>query len=109
MSSDLIKHVTDASFEAEVLNAEGPVLVAYWAKWSGPPKPVAPVLDDIAERYQGKLTVVKINIDDNQETPAKYGVRGPRTLMLFKNGNAGAMKIGPLSKSQVQAFLDTNI
>lgn len=109
MSSDLIKHVTDATFEAEVLQAQGPVLVDYWAEWCGPCKMIAPVLDDIAATYEGKLTVAKLNIDENQETPPKYGVRGIPTLMLFKNGNVEATKVGALSKSQLMAFLDSNI
>ena len=109
MSSDLIKHVTDASFEAEVLKADGPVLVDYWAEWCGPCKMIAPVLDDIATTYEGKLTIAKLNIDDNQETPAKHGVRGIPTLMLFKGGEVAATKVGALSKSQLQAFLDANI
>ena len=109
MSSDLIKHVSDASFEADVLKADGAVLVDYWAEWCGPCKMIAPVLDEIAETYKGKLTVAKLNIDENQETPAKHGVRGIPTLMLFKNGNVEATKVGALSKSQLQAFLDANI
>lgn len=109
MSSDLIKHVTDASFEADVLKAQGPVLVDYWAEWCGPCKMIAPVLDDIASTYQGKLTVAKLNIDDNSETPTKHGVRGIPTLMLFKNGNVEATKVGALSKSQLQAFLDAHL
>ena len=109
MSSDLIKHVSDASFEADVLKAEGAVLVDYWAEWCGPCKMIAPVLDEIAETYKGKLTVAKLNIDEKQETPAKHGVRGIPTLMLFKNGNVEATKVGALSKSQLAAFLDANI
>ena len=109
MSNDLIKHVTDATFEAEVLKAQGPVLVDYWAEWCGPCKMIAPVLDDIATTYDGKLTIAKLNIDDNQETPAKHGVRGIPTLMLFKNGEVAATKVGALSKSQLQAFIDANI
>lgn len=109
MSNDLIKHVTDATFEAEVLKAAGPVLVDYWAEWCGPCKMIAPVLDDIASEYEGKLTVAKLNIDDNQETPAKHGVRGIPTLMLFKDGDVAATKVGALSKSQLKAFLDANI
>lgn len=109
MSSDLIKHVSDASFEADVLNAHGPVLVDYWAEWCGPCKMIAPVLDDIASTYEGRLTVAKLNIDENQETPAKHGVRGIPTLMLFKDGDVAATKVGALSKSQLQAFLDANI
>jgi thioredoxin 1 len=109
MSSDLIKHVSDASFEADVLKAAGPVLVDYWAEWCGPCKMIAPVLDDIAGTYEGKLTIAKLNIDENQETPAKHGVRGIPTLMLFKDGEVAATKVGALSKSQLQAFLDANI
>ncbi|MCQ6256359.1 thioredoxin TrxA [Pseudomonas sp. Q11] len=109
MSSDLIKHVTDASFDEEVLKSEGAVLVDYWAEWCGPCKMIAPVLDEIAKTYEGKLTVAKLNIDENQETPPKYGVRGIPTLMLFKNGNVEATKVGALSKSQLAAFLDANI
>ncbi len=109
MSNDLIKHVSDASFEADVLKAAGPVLVDYWAEWCGPCKMIAPVLDDIAGTYEGKLTIAKLNIDENQETPAKHGVRGIPTLMLFKNGEVAATKVGALSKSQLTAFLDANI
>ncbi|WP_268798985.1 thioredoxin TrxA [Pseudomonas huanghezhanensis] len=109
MSSELIKHVSDASFEADVLKASGPVLVDYWAEWCGPCKMIAPVLDDIAGTYEGKLTIAKLNIDENKETPAKHGVRGIPTLMLFKDGEVAATKVGALSKSQLQAFLDANI
>ena len=109
MSNDLIKHVTDATFEAEVLKATGPVLVDYWAEWCGPCKMIAPVLDDIATEYNGKLTIAKLNIDENQETPAKHGVRGIPTLMLFKDGEVAATKVGALSKSQLAAFIDVNI
>ena len=109
MSNDLIKHVSDASFDADVLKAAGPVLVDYWAEWCGPCKMIAPVLDDIAGTYEGKLTIAKLNIDENQETPAKHGVRGIPTLMLFKGGEVAATKVGALSKSQLQAFLDANI
>ncbi|MGI4837232.1 MAG: thioredoxin TrxA [Janthinobacterium lividum] len=109
MSSDLIKHVSDASFEADVINAQGPVLVDYWAEWCGPCKMIAPVLDEIAGTYQGKLTVAKLNIDENPETPIKHSVRGIPTLMLFKDGEVAATKVGALSKSQLAAFLDANI
>ena len=109
MASDLIKHVTDATFEADVLKSSQPILVDYWAEWCGPCKMIAPVLDDIATTYEGKLTIAKLNIDENQETPAKHGVRGIPTLMLFKNGNVEATKVGALSKSQLAAFLDSNI
>ncbi|MDR0279753.1 MAG: thioredoxin TrxA [Paucimonas sp.] len=107
--STLIKYVSDDSFEAEVLQAEGPVLVDYWAEWCGPCKMIAPVLDDIAETYEGKLTIAKLNIDENPTTPTRFGVRGIPTLMLFKNGNVEATKVGALSKSQLAAFLDAHI
>ncbi|WPC05385.1 thioredoxin TrxA [Pseudomonas sp. MBLB4123] len=107
--SDFITNVSDASFDEEVIQAEGPVLVDYWAEWCGPCKMIAPVLDEIAQTYQGKLKVCKLNIDENQDTPPKYGVRGIPTLMLFKNGNVEATKVGALSKSQLAAFLDSNI
>ena len=107
--SDFITNVSDASFEADVIKADGPVLVDYWAEWCGPCKMIAPVLDEIAQTYAGKLKVCKLNIDENQETPPKYGVRGIPTLMLFKGGNVEATKVGALSKSQLAAFLDSNI
>ena len=107
--SDFITNVSDASFEADVIKADGPVLVDYWAEWCGPCKMIAPVLDEIAQTYAGKLKVCKLNIDENQETPPKYGVRGIPTLMLFKNGNVEATKVGALSKSQLASFLDSNI
>ena len=105
MSSDLIKHVSDASFEADVLKAEGAVLVDYWAEWCGPCKMIAPVLDEIAETYKGKLTVAKLNIDENQETPAKHGVRGIPTLMLFKNGKLAGQKVGAAPKSDLAKWI----
>lgn len=107
--SEFITNVSDASFDQDVLQAEGPVLVDYWAEWCRPCKMIAPVLDEIAQTYQGKLKVCKLNIDENQETPPKFGVRGIPTLMLFKNGNVEATKVGALSKSQLAAFLDSNI
>ena len=107
--SDFITNVSDASFEADVIKAEGPVLVDYWAEWCGPCKMIAPVLDEIAQTYAGKLKVCKLNIDENQETPPKYGVRGIPTLMLFKNGNVEATKVGALSKSQLTAFIDSHL
>lgn len=107
--SEFITNVSDASFEQDVLQAQGPVLVDYWAEWCGPCKMIAPVLDEIAKDYDGKLKVCKLNIDENQETPAKFGVRGIPTLMLFKNGAVEATKVGALSKSQLAAFLDSNI
>lgn len=107
--SDLIHHVTDDSFEADVLKAEGPVLVDYWAEWCGPCKMIAPILDEVAKEYEGRLKVVKLNIDQNEQTPPKFGIRGIPTLMIFKNGNVEATKVGALSKSQLAAFIDSNL
>ncbi|MBE0615802.1 MAG: thioredoxin TrxA [Burkholderiales bacterium] len=107
--SDNIQHVTDDTFEAEVLQAQNPVLVDYWAEWCGPCKAIAPTLEEVAKEYSGKLKVAKVNVDENQEIPRKYGIRGIPTLMLFKNGNIEATKVGALSKSQLTAFLDSNI
>jgi thioredoxin 1 len=107
--SNAIQHVTDATFEAEVLKSTTPVLVDYWAVWCGPCKAIAPILDEMAKTYEGKLKVAKLNIDENQATPPKYGIRGIPTLMLFKNGNVEATKVGALSKSQLAAFIDSNI
>ncbi len=107
--SQHIHHVTDANFDAEVLQSDTPVLVDYWAEWCGPCKMIAPVLDEIANEYGDKLKVVKLNIDENQSTPPKYGIRGIPTLMLFKNGNIEATKVGALSKSQLTAFIDSHI
>lgn len=108
MSANII-NVTDETFEAEVLKAEGPVLVDYWAEWCGPCKMIAPVLEEIAEEYNGRLKVCKLNIDENEQTPPKFNIRGIPTLMLFKNGNVDATKVGALSKSQLAAFIDSNI
>jgi thioredoxin 1 len=107
--SEHIIHVTDDNFEAEVLNSSDPVLVDYWAEWCGPCKMIAPILDEIANEYTGKIKVAKLNIDDNPQTPPRYGIRGIPTLMLFKNGNIEATKVGALSKSQLTAFIDSNI
>ena len=107
--SDKIVYVTDATFEQEIVNAEGPVLVDYWADWCGPCKMIAPILDEIAEEYDGKLKVAKLNIDENPNTPPKYGIRGIPTLMIFKNGNIEATKVGAVSKSQLAAFIDSNL
>ena len=107
--SDKIVHTTDAEWEADVLNSDKPVLVDYWAEWCGPCKMIAPILDEIASEYGDKLKICKIDIDANQETPPKYGIRGIPTLMLFKNGDVAAAKIGALSKSQLAAFIDSNL
>ena len=109
MSSELIKHVSDSSFDADVLKSDKPVLVDYWAEWCGPCKSIAPILDEVAKEYEGRLKIAKINVDENQVTPAKFGIRGIPTLMLFKNGNVEATRVGALSKSQLTAFLDSNI
>jgi len=107
--SDHIKHVSDASFEQDVLKASGPVLVDFWAEWCGPCKMIAPVLDDLADEYAGKLTIAKLNIDSNTQTAPKYGVRGIPTLIIFKNGEAVGTKVGALSRSQLAAFIDSVI
>jgi thioredoxin 1 len=107
--SEHIHYVTDETFEAEVLQSQQAVLVDYWAEWCGPCKMIAPILDEIASEYSGKLKVAKVNIDDNQGTPAKFGIRGIPTLMIFKNGNVEATKVGALSKSQLTAFIDSNL
>ncbi|MFT4173181.1 MAG: thioredoxin TrxA [Rhodocyclaceae bacterium] len=107
--SEHILHVSDSSFENDVLQSQTPVLVDYWAEWCGPCKMIAPILDEVAKEYAGKLTIAKLNIDENQETPAKFGIRGIPTLMLFKGGNVEATKVGALSKSQLTAFLDNNL
>jgi thioredoxin 1 len=107
--SDKIAYVTDDTFESEVIGTEGTVLVDYWADWCGPCKMIAPILDEIAEEYDGKLKVAKLNIDENPNTPPKYGIRGIPTLMLFKNGNVEATKVGAVSKSQLTAFIDSNL
>ena len=107
--SDKIVHTTDAEWEADVLKADKPVLVDYWAEWCGPCKMIAPILDEIANEYGDRLKVCKIDIDANQDTPPKYGIRGIPTLMLFKNGDVAATKIGALSKSQLAAFIDSNL
>ena len=107
--SEKILNLTDAEFEEKVLKAPGPVLVDYWAEWCGPCKMIAPVLEEIANDYEGRLTIAKLNIDDNPATPQRYGVRGIPTLMLFKNGEMEATKVGAQSKSQLAAFLDGNL
>ena len=109
MSSNLIKHISDASFEADVLQSKQPVLVDYWAEWCGPCKMIAPILDEMATTYSGKLQVTKMNVDENREIPGKFGIRGIPTLMLFKDGKLAATKVGALSKSQMAAFIDENL
>jgi thioredoxin 1 len=107
--SENIHHISDASFEADVLKSDRPVLVDYWAEWCGPCKMIAPILDEIAEEYDGRLKVAKLNIDENPATPPRYGIRGIPTLMLFKGGDVEATKVGALSKSQLTAFLDQHL
>ena len=108
MSKNII-HLSDATFESEVLQSTVPVLVDYWAEWCGPCKMIAPILDEISKDYDGKLKIAKLNIDENAQTPAKFGIRGIPTLMIFKNGNVEATKVGALSKSQLTTFIDSNI
>lgn len=108
MSKDIV-HLTDATFEQEVLKSPVPVLVDYWAAWCGPCKVIAPLLDEIAVEFAGRVKVAKLDIDDNKEVPARYGIRGIPTLMLFKNGAVEATKVGALSKSQLTAFLTQNL
>ena len=106
MSSDTIKHVTDASFEDDVLKAGQPVLLDFWAEWCGPCKMIAPMLDEVAEELKGKVTIAKINIDDNPRTPQRFNVRGIPTLILFKNGQVEGQKVGALRKADLAAFLE---
>ncbi len=107
--SEHIHYVTDETFEQEVLQSPLPVLVDYWAEWCGPCKMISPILDEVAKEYTGRVKVCKLNIDENQATPPKYGIRGIPTLMVFKNGSVEATKVGALSKSQLTAFVDSNI
>lgn len=107
--SEHVHHVTDASFKADVLESPIPVLVDYWAEWCGPCKMIAPILDDVARDYQGRLKVAKLNIDDNPKTPGEYGIRGIPTLILYKNGHVEATKVGAMSKSQLTAFIDSHL
>ena len=109
MASDLIKHVTDATFETDVLQASQPTLVDYWAEWCGPCKMIAPLLDEVSTSYQGKLQIAKMNVDENRDIPARFGIRGIPTLMLFKDGQLAATKVGAMSKAQLTAFIDQQL
>jgi thioredoxin 1 len=109
VSSDTIVHVTDASFEDDVVKAQVPVLLDFWAEWCGPCKMIAPMLGEIAEEYKGKLTIAKLNIDDNPKTPQRFNVRGIPTLILFKNGQVEGQKVGAVRKSDLAAFLDSKL
>lgn len=107
--SEHIRYVTDDTFSTEVLQSALPTLVDYWAEWCGPCRMIAPILDEVAKEYAGRVIIAKLNVDENQQTPQKYGVRGIPTLMLFKNGNIEATKVGAVSKSQLTAFIDSHI
>jgi len=109
MASDLIKHISDSSFESDVLKADKPVLVDYWAEWCGPCKMIAPILDEVSQTYKDKLQVAKMNVDENRDIPAKFGIRGIPTLMLFKDGQLAATKVGAMSKAQLTAFIDQQL
>ena len=107
--SEHIVHVSDDTFEAEVLQSTQPVLVDYWAEWCGPCRMIGPILDELAAEYAGRIKICKLNVDENQNTPPRYGIRGIPTLMLFRNGQVEATKVGAQSKSQLAAFLDSNL
>jgi len=107
--SDQIVYTSDANFQSDVLNSDVPVLVDYWAEWCGPCKMIAPILDEIAGDYSGKLKIAKVNVDENQQVTQKYGIRSIPTLMIFKGGSVQAQKVGAMSKSQLAAFIETNI
>ena len=109
MSSELIKHTSDASFDTDVLKASKPVLVDYWAEWCGPCKMIAPILDEVSKDYDGRLQIAKMNVDENRDIPAKFGIRGIPTLMLFKDGQLAATKVGAMSKAQLTAFIDQQL
>ncbi len=109
MASELIKHISDDSFEADVLQSTQPVLVDYWAEWCGPCKMIGPILEEVATSYEGKLQIAKMNVDENRDIPAKFGIRGIPTLMIFKDGQLAATKVGAMSKSQLTAFIDQQL
>jgi thioredoxin 1 len=109
MASELIKHISDSSFEADVLKSDKPVLVDYWAEWCGPCKMIAPILDEVSNAYKDKLQIAKMNVDENRDIPAKFGIRGIPTLMLFKDGQLAATKVGAMSKAQLTAFIDQQL
>ncbi|GAB3756938.1 thioredoxin TrxA [Ramlibacter monticola] len=109
MASDLIKHISDDSFDSDVLKADKPVLVDYWAEWCGPCKMIAPILDEVSVAYKDKLQIAKMNVDENRDVPARFGIRGIPTLMLFKDGQLAATKVGAMSKAQLTAFLDQQL
>ena len=109
MANPLIKTITDASFEADVLQSSVPVLVDYWAEWCGPCRSIAPVLDELATQYEGKILIAKMNVDENREVPAKFGIRGIPTLMIFKDGQLAQTQVGAVGKAQLVAFIDNNL
>jgi thioredoxin 1 len=109
MASDLIKHTSDATFESDVLKSDKPVIVDFWAEWCGPCKMIAPILDEVASGYEGKLLITKMNVDENRDVPAKFGIRGIPTLMIFKDGQLAATKVGAMSKAQLTAFIDQQL
>jgi thioredoxin 1 len=109
MSSELIKHTSDASFDSDVLNSDTPVLVDYWAEWCGPCKAIAPILDELSKDYDGRLKIAKLNVDENRDVPAKFGIRGIPTLILFKNGEVAGTVVGAHPKAKYTAFLDGHL